>query len=183
MSSMFSGCSNLAFINLYNYNDSSTINKKNIFSGTAANLIIVIKDESITEGLVPELSSLNCIINNSSINFDENNKRIIFDTRKCIEDCQYNSIYKYEYGYYCYKECPYGSYSLSNNEFICKQKEKECLDQYPFLNLKDNSCLENCYSEDFFNQKCYEFSQNIYCFISHFDIFPYDSETKIYFMK
>ena len=154
MSSMFLGCSNLAFINLYNYNDSTTINKKKIFSGTADNLIIVINDKSITEGLVPELSSLNCIINNSSINIEEKNKRIIFDTRKCIEDCQFNSIYKYEYENYCYKECPYGSYSLSSNEFICKQKEKECQDQYPFLNLKDNSCLENCYSEDFFNQKC-----------------------------
>ena len=42
-------------------------------------------------------------------------------------------MYKYEYGYFCYKECPSSSYSLNNNEFICHQNI--------ILIVKDNNTL------------------------------------------
>ena len=154
MSSMFSGCTNLIYLNIYNYNDDFSPSIQNLFFETSYNMTIVINKESNIENFKSELSSLKCIINNSSIKYEKRKRKIIYDNRYCVDDCQKNEIYKYEFDNFCYKNCPFGTHSNINNSYLCEENYVECSDNFPFLNLLDNSCTDMCYAEDFFNKKC-----------------------------
>ena len=160
MSSMLSGCINLIYINFYNYNDDFNINIKNIFYGTSDNLILYINNSSNTDKIKYQLTSLQCITYNLSINIKEK-RRIINDKRICLNECINSEFYKYEYNYLCYKECPIGTYSLNNNRYICEENQVECIKSYQFINLVDKSCIKYCNSEDFFNKKCSLSNNNI----------------------
>ena len=151
MASMFCGCSNLSYINIYNYDDELEPNLNGIFWDTSDNLIVAINNQANKNLIKNELNSLKCISSNLSItNFEDKNKKIIFETRACINDCLNDEIYKYEYENFCYKDCPIGTYSLLNDSNLCKSKRVECSENYPYLKILDNSCIDYCYPEDFF---------------------------------
>ena len=152
MKFMFYGCKNLGYINLHNYNNEALID--NIFFGIQDNLILCIKEELNREKINMELSKLKCPIINCSNNLKEYKKRIIYNNGNCINNCQDDENYKYEYEYYCYDECPKGTHSLFNNKYLCEKNLDECIKKYPFLFTVNNSCSEICNSEDFFNEKC-----------------------------
>ena len=151
MFSMFVGCNNLELLNIYNYNDKIDANINGIFFDTNDDLIVIINNESNTYSLSKELSSFQCILNNGFIYLKNKIKKIIFETRICLDDCFNDKIYKYEYENFCYKECPFGT---KNDSYLCEQEQTECIEEYPFINLIDNSCIEKCNSNDFFNKKC-----------------------------
>ena len=157
ISFMFYGCSSLVYINFYNFNGKSLKKNNNIFFGIADNLIFCIKDRS--NNIISKLSVVNCPIIDCSNNWKENKKRIIYNNNSCIDNCQNDDIYKYEYEYYCYDSCPKGTHSSNKNKFLCEEDITGCMKKNYFLNLEDNSCVEICNSEDFFNEKC---TLNIY---------------------
>ena len=162
MALMFSGCLNLKFINFKNYKDELDITTTNIFYGVNENLKIYmndVNDENINN-LIPELSSLMCITNNYSLIYEENIK-VINDNRICSNECFKNEIYRYEYLNLCYKKCPMETVSSSSDKYICEITKIECVEEYPFLILEDNSCTDYCNSKDFFNEKCIISNYNI----------------------
>ena len=152
MESMFYDCTNLGYINFYNYNNELLID--NVFFGIQDNLVLCIKKESNKGKINIELSKLKCPIINCSDNWKEYKKRLIYKNGVCINDCKENDNYKYEYEFYCYDECPKGTHSTINNKYLCEKNSYECIKKYPFLFTGNNSCSENCSSEDFFNEKC-----------------------------
>ena len=115
---MFTGCTSLAYLNLYNYNDNFTPNINNIFYETSNNLLIVINKESNLDKIISELSSFKCIFNNSPMIIEDNKRRIIYDKRLCIIGCQIDEIFKYEYDNFCYRKCPSGTHFLKDNLFM-----------------------------------------------------------------
>ena len=153
MNTMLSGCKKLEFINFYNYNDNFKHNIKDIFYDSNENLILFINNKSNTNNIKNELTSSQCITYNSSFIF-ENRRKIINDSRICIDDCMNDPIFKYEYENICYKECPLESHSLINGSYICEKNEMDCIENYPFLDLRDKTCVDVCNSKDFFNKKC-----------------------------
>ena len=159
---MFSGCLNLKFINFKNYQDELNISTTNMFYGVNENIKIYmnnIKDENI-KNLSPELFSFMCITNNYSL-INKKNLKIINDKKICLDECFKDEIYRYEYNNLCYKECPMETVSSSSNKYLCENFRIECIEKYPFLILKDNSCTDYCNCEDFFNDKCTISNYNI----------------------
>ena len=154
MAFMFYGCKNLRYINFYNFDDTKLQEYNHMFFETSDKLIIYINNQSYPKKIISELYSLKCITYNLSINLEGYNPRIIYDKKICINDCLDDEIYRYEYDYFCYKECPTGTHFLINSSNFCENNQFECIDNYPFLNLEDKSCLDNCNSEDFFNKNC-----------------------------
>jgi hypothetical protein len=77
---------------------------------------------------------------------------------KCYETCP--SETNNNYPFYtidekiCYSECPKGTHNSDNNNYLCEKNINKCLKKYKFTNIEDNSCADNCRSEDFFNKKC-----------------------------
>ena len=154
---MFSECSNLSYINFYNFNDKSLNNINYMIFKNPDNIIICINnimEESNKIKFKNELSRLKCPLIDCSNNWKENKKRIIYNNETCIDNCLNDTIYKYEYQYFCYDKCPKGTHSLKYNKFLCEKNLDECKKKYPYINTKNYSCLEYCNSEEFFNKKC-----------------------------
>ena len=154
IASMFSECTNLAYINFYNYTEENIENMKDIFFGTSDNLIICIKNEENTQNLISQLSLLKCAIIDCSIDWKLRKKKIIMDKRICTDNCLINENYQYEFGYFCYNKCPLGTHSSKDNKYICEEDPQKCIENYQFVDLEENACIEDCPSGDFFLGKC-----------------------------
>ena len=100
---------------------------------------------------------MKCPIINSSDNWKEYKKRIIYNNSIYINNCKDDENFKYEY--YCYDKCPAGTHSTINNKYLYEKNSNECFKEYPFLLAGNNSCTENCSSEDFFKEK-YTLNEN-----------------------
>jgi surface protein len=152
MESMFSRCINLNYINFYNFNDESLIFMINIFLGIKDNAIICFKKELNKIKIKNELSKLKCPTLICSENWKEYKKKIIYNTGNCTDDCI--SEEKFEYEYNCYDECPKGTHSSINHNYLCEKNVDKCINKSPFISTENNSCALSCSSEDFFNKKC-----------------------------
>ena len=53
-------------------------------------------------------------------NCPEEYSKYIVNKKRCINNCQKDNIYKYEYKNKCYKNCPDGTYHSSNNTYLCE---------------------------------------------------------------
>ena len=127
-----------------------------MFKEIKGNIILCLNsnEDSYFDNIISQLSSKKCPINDCSMNWKDKKRKIIEDKNICIDDCKNDDTYKYEYEYYCYDKCPKETHSLKNNIYFCEKNVNECVANYPFINVKDNSCLEECISEDFFNDIC-----------------------------
>ena len=154
IASMFSECSNLAYINFYNYTEENVENMKDIFFGTSDNLIICINSEENAQNLISQLSKLKCAINDCSFDWKLRKQKIIKDKRICIDNCLNNENYQYEYEYFCFDKCPTGTHSSKDNKYICEEDPHKCIENFQFVNLEENVCVEDCSPEDFYLGKC-----------------------------
>ena len=147
---MFSNCINLKFINFYNYKFNEYVTTTDMFLSTPINLAICIKDNSpLFSRLYPKI----CIINDCFKNINYN-KKLTFDYKKCIDNCEDDEIYKYNYNNYCYNKCPIGTHSDIENKYICHINEYKCFEDHPFLVIEYNICRDKCNSKDFFEGLC-----------------------------
>ena len=154
MASMFSGCKNLHYINFYDYVDELNIKTSGIFYDLES-LIIYINNTNYenVKNIIFELLSSSCISNNSSYNWEENNIKIIYNKKICVDNCLKDEKYIYEYNHFCFNECPLGTHSCINNTFLCEKNIVKCIEKYPFLVVRDDICTDNFDSIDFFNGK------------------------------
>jgi len=153
LSAMFYDCVNLKYINFYNYYNSSILSYMDLFYGTDEGLIICIKNKS-EEYIKSKLASDQCIINTCTFNKFEHHRKIIYSNKICLENCHDDEIYKYEFGSFCYEECPKGTHLVKDNSHICELNIYECNEEYPFLIIEDNVCVEDCNCKDFFDNLC-----------------------------
>ena len=154
IASMFSECTTLSYINLYHYTEEKVENMKDIFFGIPDNLIICINDEGNAQNLLSQLSSLKCPINDCSIDWKLRKQKIIMEKRVCIDNCLSNEHYQYEFNYFCYDKCPIGTHSSKDNKYICEPDPHLCIENFHFVNLEKNVCVEDCTSKDYFMGKC-----------------------------
>ena len=84
-----------------------------------------------------------CYINNCSDNWQLNQKKMIIENGICVESCDKDPIYKYEYNGKCYNNCINGNIIINNNTptNICKCELDQCL-SCPSVALKLNLCTE-----------------------------------------
>ena len=155
MEGMFKECSSLIYLNMKSVVIDNFINTNYIFFGCSDKLILCCEKEYESK----LTRDLNLINNCSDICFSDT-KKIITELNKCVEDCNTNnSEYKYEYNNKCYIECPDGTISSSNDEFLCIETDceyytinkKECFENLPegyyIFNREEkiiDKCHENC---------------------------------------
>ena len=161
LESMFHNCLKLHYINFYKFSANSLVYFNDIFDGTDDDLIICIKNESYSEIFLSELSSNQCITSKCPKNTINLQKKVIYDKKICIDDCNLDKIYKYEYDNFCYDKCPKGTNSQNDNPYFCQANIYDCIEEYPFLVVKDNLCVEDCNCKDFFNEICLVSNINI----------------------
>ena len=151
---MFYGCTNLKFINYYNFDHSpNSPDFDNFLFEAPSNLIICIRKD-FSYKITPLLSYKQCIINDCSIDLNNNNKKVVDINRMCLDDCLEDEINKYDFESFCYDKCPKWTISKKDNQYLCEYKVYDCLDDHPFLIIKDNSCSDECNSINFFENAC-----------------------------
>ena len=126
---MFYGCVNLEYINLKNFNEIRINNNsdhyKNIFNNIPNNIVICINEENTKNIILPQINNKKCKTIDCSDDWKSNRKAKIYELGECIESCEYNLTYKYEYNGKCYQKCPNGL--MNNNSNICKCELEKCL--------------------------------------------------------
>ena len=77
--------------------------------------------------------------------------KLISGTKECIQNCSFDSIFKYEYKNQCYKSCPNNTISNNKNEFLC---DNICNSENPFEIIEEQICISRCNIFDIAQKKC-----------------------------
>ena len=82
--------------------------------------------------------------------------KLIPDLGKCIDKCEKEDNYKYEYKNICYSDCPEGSIRNNNSlenemKYFCKPI---CKEEEPFEIIKEQKCVKYCTNEELNNNIC-----------------------------
>ena len=130
--------------------NNNTADYRNIFNGVPDNVVICINENNTKNKIFPQLKNktIDCFddweckyegICNKNCQYyyylNENNEsfctenetcygiydKLIIEKNECVNICQFDSIYKYEYNNICYNKCPNGT--------IYDENEKKCFDE------------------------------------------------------
>ena len=167
MNEIFYGCSNLEYINLNNFVERALSNNtdyyQNIFYDISDNAVICINEINTKEKIFPQINNTNCFVVDCSNEWKSKQKKIINSTNECIENCNENSFYQFEYNGRCYENCTNGFLYDENQIKKCKCELDECL-LCPNVALKNGLCTE-CNSYFFEIEKYkYNLGEYIKCF-------------------
>ena len=114
MYSMFSGCSSLEYINLYNFREMNSVDAIQFFQNIPDNVVVCINENN--NRIINELKTKSLYTIDCSSNWKINQKRIINKTDICWDNSNNNILYKYEYKGLYYENCINGN--LINNSTI-----------------------------------------------------------------
>ena len=99
----------------------------------------------------------------SDLECPNNYKKLIENLRRCIDKCEKDDKYKYEFRNKCYKDCPEGSMknnnTLDNDKiYLCKPI---CSMEEPFEIIQEQKCVIYCTIEELNNNLCiFNFKSN-----------------------
>ena len=98
----------------------------------------------------------------SNLECPDNYNKLIQNLSKCIDKCENENNYKYEYKNQCFNDCPEGTIknniSESNQKYFCKPI---CDMEEPFEIIKEQNCVKYCTIEELNNNMCiFNFKSN-----------------------
>ena len=67
--------------------------------------------------------------------------KLILEKSKCIDSCNKDGFYNYEFRKQCFHECPKNTKISQNKNYYC---EIECPKEYPFEIVETQECVNNC---------------------------------------
>ena len=175
---IFDGCVNLEFINLSNFGTGDIGRYQDMFKDVPTNIIIC-KNGNVNEYILSEITTIATIACRSLYCEDDwkSKQKKLINNNQCIENCDNNLEYQYEYNGKCYDNCPPGT-SYNTNMKKCKCELQECsicsnivlefciecnVGYYPMENdplnigkyIKCYTELEGYYVEDNMYKQCY----------------------------
>ena len=154
---MFDGCCSLLSLNISNFDTSKVTNFDWMFDGCNSliylnlNSFIIQNNASIYKIILPRnltnislcyntnlASTLASYLKDYSNNCDnkcfQKAAKLIIDNIKCIDECDNDNIYKYEYKNICFKTCSEISeflYGNSTFEIYYNYNKTKCIDEIP----------------------------------------------------
>ena len=86
------------------------------------------------------------------------NYKLIRSEKKCIDNCNKDIKYSYEYLNECYSNCPNNTESNKNNICILNNNnlsyQLECPEEYPYENIYEKECIKECNITYLLNNIC-----------------------------
>ena len=225
MESMFSGCSNLLYLDLNSFNFTIVRNISYMFKncsslvylnfGKSSNQISInnngstdifyniFRDINICSKLnnIDKIDGIDKIISNYNLSLNcshecfTNKANVLGSIKKCVENCQENDVFKYEYNNVCMKKCPFGSHHIYQKEYLC-QKDLKCKEFRVNIEKCENNLLTGyyldyndgiykpCYracktcntSGDIYNNNCIEYLIDLYLEEFRSEVISYDTK-------
>ena len=120
---MFQDCYNLEYINLKNFEENKLSDNKFMFDNVPVNIVVCMNENN--KKILSELNHWKCYIIDCSDDWKLKQKKIINDN--CIDNCNKDTKYKYEYNGKCVENCQNGDYFDDNNINKCKCELEKCL--------------------------------------------------------
>ena len=111
---IFDGCKNLEFVNLSNFGEGEIGLYQGMFNDVPANVVICI-NEIINQYIKSEIETIACKSLYCKDDWKLKQKKLINTNNECVESCDNNQQYKYEYNSKCYENCPQGFLYDGNN--------------------------------------------------------------------
>ena len=136
MNQMFYNCISLTALNLTNFNTLQVKSYSSIFEEINLNFIYCINEETTSTSIMNLLSKYN---SNCSYFCFGKSQKYIHDTTKCIDNCEYDAIYKYEYNNICYQSC--------QNPLYYDYSHSKCIGSIPdgyYLNDTNLNTIDKC---------------------------------------
>ena len=130
----FKGCKNLMILDLNNLNFSNVEIYDYIFEDINNNLSFCINGNENS----PIFEKLLSLQNNNCPCYLNPENKIIFENYKCLNNCNNDNFYIYEYNNMCYSSCPNGTKIKSNHEKVCE--DIVCKNNY--YNYNQTQCIE-----------------------------------------
>ena len=170
---LFTGCSSLISLDFSSFEPFSFVdNYTNALTSLKTNLRLCFKENNLTDEIKNQLP--NYIINCTDDCFINEVNKLIKEKNICIDACEHDDNYRYEYKDICYEKCPNGTHNSIENNFICEDDlicdkyynydYTGCLDEVPLGYYLDDSSLKtidkcyikcsNCTKESMDNNSC-----------------------------
>ena len=112
-----------------------------MFDNIPNNIVICINVNITNQCIYPKMKDKTCHIIDCTNNWKSKQKKLIYNNnRECIENCNNDSLYKYEYNGKCYENCTNGIV-YDNNIIKCKWELDKCL-LCSNISLKKNLCTK-----------------------------------------
>ena len=177
---MFDGCVSLSYVNLFNFNQTKLRYQTNMFRDVPNNIVLCLNNKNNNDKILNQLDDKSCYIKDCSSDWKSKQKKIISDSNDCIDKCEDDPIYKYEFNGKCYEtqindeksdtineqQCEYSKCLTCSKESISYNLCLKCNNNYypkenDITNIKE---YINCYEKingyyldkiDFIFKKCY----------------------------
>jgi hypothetical protein len=101
---MFTSSSSLIYLDMRNFDTSSLTDEVNIFNDDYFSLIYCVYQSKAPKLILSNLNNENNDCNDDCFKILES--KIIIEKNKCIDICENDDTYKYEYKNICYISCP-----------------------------------------------------------------------------
>ena len=134
MYAMFYDCNNLEYINLKNFKQNQLTSYDNMFKNVPDNIVVCMNERNTK--ILSQLKYRKCYTIDCSDDWKLKQKKII-SNNNCIDNCNDDTIYKYEYNGKCVENCTNGDYFDDNNINKCKCELEQCL-SCPPIALKNH---------------------------------------------
>ena len=82
----------------------------------------------------------------------ENYSKLIINKNQCIDECNKDDIYKYEFKQKYYERCPNNTEVAKNNYFYCVPI---CSNEFPFELIHTQDCSSSCSIHELYNKLCH----------------------------
>ena len=148
---MFSGSSSLKYLNLYLFDIGNPVDKENIFNGLKDDVIYYIQDADTIDYILPT-EKHRYVFCSDECYFLDNNFKIDFDAKKCLDSCTNSENNKLEYNNVCCNTCPSNTLIYNNlciHNFCDKYEEYsiECIDGNPLgYYLDSDGVYKKCFA-------------------------------------
>ena len=120
-----------------------------MFDNVPDNVVICINEDKTNNTIFPQIKDKKCYNIDCKNNWKSGQKKIIQGSNICIDNCQNNEQYKYEYNGKCYETCSNGYILDDSNEntYKCKCELEKCLTcpQEALNNKLCSKCNDNYY--------------------------------------
>ena len=149
MGSMFYSCTNLNYLNFYNFKENELLNAYDLFLRGTNNLKYCLFYENETNKILSEIKLINNI----------NRQNIIIEKKQCIDKCENDDTYQYEYENICLIECPKTTVISKEDKFLCQSlvcdnyynyEKTKCFDNIPdgyYLNNSEKKIIDKCHPD------------------------------------
>ena len=143
MGYMFNRCTSLISLNINNFNTKFVQNIEGMFSNFNPNLYVCINEVSGASLISKYKDTINKDCNNTW--FENINTKVFREKGICIDNCQNDSYYIYEYNNICYDLCPIGTYNSYINYYFCAKNYtyEESFEIFDDLCRSDKNFIKN----------------------------------------